>query len=91
MQELRLQGHENLNQPALNLQKAHNANLSHQDRWLKETLDKRKRLGDEMSAKRVEKDRLRTEAMAIERLSNGSGIRGISGLLAAQNKVPRRR
>lgn len=91
MQELQLQGHENLNQPALNLQKAHNANLSHRDRWLKDTLDERRRLGDGMNVKRAEKDRLRIEAMAVERLTNGNGIRGVSGLLAAQNKVPRKR
>lgn len=91
MEELRLQGHENLNQPALNLQRAHNANLSHQDRRLNETLEERKKLRAEMSAKRVEKDRLRIEAITTEKLPNGNAIRGIAELLAAQRKVPRKK
>lgn len=91
MEEPRLQGHENLNQPALNLQGVHNANLSHQDRRLNETLEERKRLRAKMSAKRVEKDRLKIEAMATGRLPNGNAIWGIAELLAAQCKVSRRR
>lgn len=80
-----------MNQQAMNLQTAHNTNLSRGDKMLQEKMEKKRIEREEKASKIAEKERKRSEAMAVERLAKGPEIRGIAALLAAKKPPAKRR